>query len=125
MKRGDSRFNTVFAQAVQEGLDSIGPSISDAVLFYLQRAEAVRSDRSFADPEAFDDGLKKIFGYGAKVIEKRILEMLYVKLEAPRKIGGDFRFSEEVRKAQKFISSAEDPITEKPQRNHREALVKA
>ena len=125
MKRGQSRFNTVLAQAVQEGLDSIGPSISDAVLFHLQRTDAVRSDRSFVDPEAFDDGLKKIFGYGAKVIEKRILEVLYVKLEAPRKIGGDFRFSEEVEKAQKLLGSTEILITENPKQNHRQSLVKA
>ena len=111
MKRGQSRFNAVLAQAVQEGLDSIGPSISEAVLFHLQRTSAIRSDRHFVDPEAFEDGLKNIFGYGAKVIEKRILEVLYVKLEAPRKIGGDFRFSEEVKKAQKLVSSTEILIT--------------
>lgn len=77
------------------------------------------------DPEAFDDGLKRIFGYGAKVIEKRILEVLYLKLEAPRKIGGDFRFSEEVKKAQKLLGSTEIVMKKNTQRNYREALVKA
>lgn len=105
----------VLAQAVQEGLDSIGPSISDAVLFHLQRSDAIRVDQHFIDPEAFDDGLKKIFGYGAKVIEKRILEVLYLKLEAPRKIRDDFRFSEEVKKAQKLRGSTEMLIPESSQ----------
>ncbi len=125
MKRGQSKFNTVLAQAVREGLDSIGPSISDAVLFHLQRTEAVCSDRYFVDLEAFDDGLKKIFGYGAQVIEKRILEVLYVKLEAPRKIGGGFRFPEEVKKAQKLADSTGIPTTKNLNRNREEAVVKA
>lgn len=125
MKRGQSKFNTVLAQAVREGLDSIGPSISDAVLFHLQRTEAVCFDTYFVDIEAFDDGLKRIFGYGAQVIEKRILEVLYVKLEAPRKIGGSFRFPEEVKKAQKLAGSTEIPTTKNLHRNRAEAVVKA
>ena len=125
MKRRQSKFNTVLAQAVREGLDSIGPSISDAVLFHLQRTEAVCFDRYFVDIEAFDDGLKKIFGYGAQVIEKRILEVLYVKLEAPRKIGGCFRFPEEVKKAQKLAGPTGIPTPKNLHRNRAEAVVKA
>jgi len=125
LKPGESKFNMVLVQAVQEGLDSIGPSISDAVLFHLQRTDAIRCGPSLVDPEAFDDGLTRIFGYGAKIIEKRILEVLYEKLEAPRKIKGDFRFSEEVKKAQKLVGSTEMLRTESPQRNNRETLVKA
>jgi len=125
LKRRQSEFNTVLVQAVQEGLDSIGPSISDAVLFHLQRIEAISSNRSLLDPEAFDDGLNRLFGYGAKIIEKRILEVLYGKLEAPRKIQGDFRFPEEVKKAQKLLSSTEMLPAGSPQRNYRETLIKA
>lgn len=90
-------------EAVQDGLNSISPSVSCAVLFYLEKAEAISCDQHFIDPEAFDDGLKKIFGFGAKVIEKKILESLYVKLEAPRRIGDSFEFTEEVKKAQKLM----------------------
>jgi len=109
------KFNAVLVQAVQEGLDSIGPSISDAILFHLQRTNAICSNPSLIDPEAFDDGLKRIFGYGAKLIEKRILEVLYEKLEAPQKIMGDFRFPEEVKKAQKLLGSTEILITKNSQ----------
>jgi len=124
LKRRQSKFNTVLVQAVQEGLDSIGPSISDAVLFHLQRTDAISSNPPLVDPEAFDDGLNKIFGYGAKIIEKRILEVLYEKLEAPRKIQGDFRFPEEVRQAQKLLGSLEMLPAEDLQQNHRETPIK-
>jgi hypothetical protein len=105
LKEGSLSFNAVLVQAVQEGLDSMGPCISDAVLIHLQKVDAVRFHQQSIDAEAFDDGLKKIFGYGAKLIEKRILELLYRKLETPRKIRDDFTFSEEVKKAQELRSS--------------------
>ena len=109
------KFNSVLVQAVHEGLDSIGPSLSDAVLFHLQWTNAIRSSPSLIDPEAFDDGLKRLFGYGARVIERRILELLYEKLEAPREIKVDFKFSEEVEKAQKLLGSMGILITKNPQ----------
>ena len=105
LKEGSPCFNAVLVQAVQEGLDNIGPCISEAVLVHLQNVDAFHSHEQSIDPEALDCGLKKIFGYGAKLIEKRILEVLYRKLENPRKIGDDFTFSEEVKKAQKIRSS--------------------
>lgn len=105
----------VLVEAVQEGLSSISPSISSVVLFYLQRVDAIRCDQHFIDPEAFADGLDKIFGCGAKVIERKILEFLYVKLEAPQKIGDRFEFTEEVKKAQKLLGFTDLLSAETPQ----------
>jgi hypothetical protein len=102
MLRGQPKFNVALVEAVHEGLNSISPSISDTVLFHLQRVNAICIDQNFVDAEMFDDGLKKLFGFGAVVIERKILEFLYVKLDAPRKIADSFEFSEEVAKAQKL-----------------------
>jgi len=100
------KFNALLVAAIQEGLNSIGPSISDIVLFYLRRNNSIRSDQPSIDPEAFDDGLKEIFGFGAKVIERRILEVLYVKLDVNIQLGEDFEFTEEVRKAHKLLNAS-------------------
>lgn len=90
----------------------MGPCISDAVLVHLQKVDAIHFHRESIDTEAFDVGLKKIFGYGAILIEKRILELLYRKLETPWKIGDDFTFSEEVKKAQKLRRSTAIVVAE-------------
>ncbi len=103
------KFNAFLVAAIQEGLDSIGPSISDIVLFHLQRNDSIRFDQPSVDPEAFDDSLKKIFGFGAKVIERRILEVLYVKLDVNIQLSEDFEFSDEVRKAHKLLH-ASNPV---------------
>lgn len=75
------------------------------MFFYLKKNASIQSDQYIDDPEAFEEGLRKLFGFGAKVIEKRILEVLYVKLDAPQKIEDSFKFIDEVRKAQLLLDS--------------------
>ena len=102
----------VLTEAVQEGLSSVSPSISELVFCYLQKNASVQSNQHAVEPEVFEKCLKSIFGFGAKVIEKRILEALYVKLEVQRKIVDDFKFAEEVKNAQKLSKSAELEVLE-------------
>jgi hypothetical protein len=104
VKKGQSRFDIVLVEAVQEGLDSISPSVSNVVLFHLRKQSSIPCDEQCIDPEALDCGLRQIFGCGATVIEKKILEQLYQKLEAPHRVDGDFRFAEEVKKAKRRSS---------------------
>lgn len=106
------KFNAFLVAAIQEGLNSIGPSISDIVLFHLQRSNSIRFDQLSVDPEALDDGLKKIFGFGARVIERRILEVLYVKLDVNIQLSEDFEFTEEVRKAHKLLNASNPVMVE-------------
>jgi hypothetical protein len=112
MRQRQFKFDLILAEAAQEGLKSISPSVPSVVIFYLKRNKSIRSNECIDDPEAFEEGLKKIFGFGAKVIEKKILEILYVKLELPRKIENDFKFSEEVKKAQTLLDHSDLEIAE-------------
>jgi hypothetical protein len=112
MKQRQPKFDLILAEAVQEGLKSISPSVSSVVIFYLKRNKSIRSNEYIDDPQAFEEGLRKIFGFGAKVIEKKILEILYVKLELPRNIETDFQFSEEVKKAQKLLDHSDLVVAE-------------
>jgi hypothetical protein len=107
LKQKQPRFNTVLTEAVHEGLDSIGPSITDAVLFYMKKKAAIQLDRHDLDPVVFDGCLKGLFGWGAEIVEKKILECLYLKLEVRIKIGSGFVFADEVKKARKFLDSSD------------------
>jgi len=112
LKQKPPRFSTVLTEAVQEGLDSIGPSISDAMLFYIQKKAGVQLDQYDLDPEVFDDCLKAIFGWGAEIVEKKILECLYLKLEVKIKVKTGFVFIDEVKRARKLLDSSDLPIGE-------------
>jgi len=112
LKQRQPRFNTVLAEAVQEGLNSIGPSITDAVLFYMKKKAAIQLDRHDLDPEIFDGCLRGIFGWGAEIVEKKILECLYLKLEVQIKIESGFVFADEVKRARRLLDSSDLLIAE-------------
>lgn len=99
------KFYVVLTEAVHEGLRNISPFIVPVALSYMNKKASVRSDNYIDDPEAFDDCLKEIFGFGAKVIEKLILEALYGKLQSSKEVKNDFNFVEEVKNAQKFFDA--------------------
>lgn len=103
---------------MHEGLDSIGPSIADAVLFYMNKKAEIQLDRHDLDPEVFDGCLKGLFGWGAEIVEKRILECLYLRLEVRTKLERGFVFADEVKKARKLLDSsyqlAAEPTAMKP-----------
>jgi hypothetical protein len=96
----------ILTEAVHEGLSSICPSIPSVVFFCLRKDGSIQSDNMVRDPGAFEESLNKIFGFGAKIIEKKILEVLYIKLQAPKEIRGSFKFIEEVKNAQKLLHPA-------------------
>jgi len=112
LKERKLEFDTVLTEAVHEGLDSIGPSITDAVLFYMKKKAAIQLDSHDIDPEVFDGCLKGLFGWGAEIVEKKILECLYLRLEVRIKIARGFIFADEVKKAKKLIGSPRRLITE-------------
>ena len=112
MKERGTKFGTALTEAVQEGLDSIGPSITEAVLFYMKKKAAIQLDNHNLDPETFDVCLKGLFGWGAEIVEKRILECLYLKLEVRIKIERGFVFADEVKKARKLSGSSRRLIVE-------------
>ena len=112
MEQRQPEFYVLLAEAIHEGLSSISPSIPPVVFLYLKKNASIQSNQYVDDPQAFDEGLKKIFGFGAKVIEQKILEVLYRKLQVPREIKDDFKFVEEVKKAQKLLNSTDLVVAE-------------
>lgn len=109
MKRIERSFSVALTEAINEGLCDICPSIRSAVLFYLEKNGSIQSDKSITNLEAFEEGLNNLFGFGARVIERKILEVLYIKLQTPKEIKDDFEFIEEVENALKLVDAGSFP----------------
>ena len=106
-KQDDSGFNMMLFHALYKGLNNIGTSIPPAILSYLKKEGSVGPDQTVNDPKALDRDLQKIFGFGAKVVEKKILEVLNEELRISTGIEDNFNFAEKVLKIQKKYSSIE------------------
>ncbi len=118
MKHQDP-LNAILVEALREGLSSVCGSAGSAVIFFLENNGSIKSKTKIGSVESFSEGLESIFGFGSKVIEKRILEVLYLKLQlsGKREAPSDFDFVTEVEKAFKLSMQGN-----KPTRIHRSKL---
>jgi len=66
--------------AVDEGLLMLGESAKNAMYFHLEKIVSLKRDGIPDNLEAFTEGLEKIFGAGAQVIEKAIMKSLCRRL---------------------------------------------
>ena len=91
-----------------EGLSWVSSVVASVIDMYIQTAShkmptqdveiGLRKERlSIQDCENPEKGLEKAFGFGAKVVELRILKILHSKLGVNKKIEAGFIFRDEVR----------------------------
>jgi hypothetical protein len=103
MEEKAKNFDEIFIEAVDEGLKVLGESGKQMIFFYLEKGFSVKKHEIPEKPEAFAQGLEKIFKAGALVIEKLIVENLYSKLGLEYENKQNFSFEEYVKKAKETI----------------------
>ena len=75
-----SLFKEALFEAVDEGLLTLGESGKEAIYFHLQNLCSLKRGDVPDRTEIFVEGIRKIFGVGAEVIERSIVKSLYRKL---------------------------------------------
>jgi len=100
----ETDFEKALSQAINEGLGSISTIVAPVLRSYLDNAVIYEIGRmkkrsTIKDVRNLEKGLEKMFGFGAKVFEKKILESLYVRLSLKLVTPQDLTFSQAVKKA--------------------------
>jgi hypothetical protein len=100
-------FEEALAEAVYDELSLISNIVASALDICIQKATSVeiglrKTRLNMNDCEGLEKGLEKVFGFGAKVVECRILKALNAKLGVTKEIKQNFKFSEEVKAARKL-----------------------
>jgi hypothetical protein len=80
MSEKEKDFEKLFMEAVDEGLETLGESGKHMIFFHLDRSYSIKKHEIPKKPEAFAEGLEKIFGAGASVLERLIVRSLCSKL---------------------------------------------
>lgn len=121
-------FEENLAEAVYEGLSWASSVITSIIDMYIQAASRGTSASnieiglrkaklSIHDCENLENALEKTFGFGAKVVECKILRILHSKLGISKAIEAGFSFSDEVRIAQELhISKLHAQNTQQPRK---------
>lgn len=92
------QLHSVLVDAVNEGLTIMCSSAASSIYFFLEQNGAIKSPLEIGNLKTFSDGLESIFGYGSKVIERKIIEVLCAKLQlpTPHQLPDEFELATEV-----------------------------
>jgi hypothetical protein len=106
----ESEFEKALSQAIGEGLTCISTIVAPVLRAYLDDAVSceigrMKSRSTVKDIRALEKGLEKMFGFSAKVFEKKILEALYAKLSLNMEPQQNISFLESVKKAKAMFDS--------------------
>jgi hypothetical protein len=107
---GEIDFERALSQAINEGLASISTIVAPVLRAYLNDAVVyeigrMKSRSSLKDVKNLERGLEKMFGFGARVFEKKILESLYTRLSLTVETRKTLSFSQAVKKAKEAFDS--------------------
>ena len=106
----ETDFEKALSQAINEGLGSISTIVAPVLRSYLDNAVIYEIGRmkkrsTIKDVRNLEKGLEKMFGFGAKVFEKKILESLYIRLSLKLETPRNLTFSQAVKKAKEAFDS--------------------
>jgi len=114
MEEKGKDFEKLFIEAVDEGLGTLGESGRHMIFFHLDRSYSIKRHEIPKRPEAFAQGLEKIFGAGASVLEKLIIKNLYSKLGLKYEDREDRPFADYI----KDVKKAEGAEAKEENRRH-------
>jgi len=95
--------------AIDEGmLLLLGENSRKAVYYHLEKDYSLERNEIPKKPEAFADGLKKIFGAGSAVIEKFVLVSFYSKLGLKFEEKKRYDFTDYIKNAKEKLGKGQD-----------------
>jgi hypothetical protein len=125
---GEIDFEKALSQAINEGLASISTIVAPVLRAYLDDAVFYEIGRmsmrsTMKDVRKLERGLEKMFGFGAKVFEKKILNSLYTRLSLKSENSQNLSFSQEVKKAKEAFDLRKHKSKKKTRGHRRIASV--
>ena len=74
------QFENLYDESVDEALSVLGPHITNLIKFYVNEKYSVKLNDTHCDPQAFTEALKSVIDGATRVIQRRMLRILYGKI---------------------------------------------
>lgn len=94
-------FASVYAEAVTEALSILGDKVAAVVSNYLDEKYSMHLTQTADNPKALSDALDIAIDGGKRVVERRILRLLYQKIGLPAPSAMTVDFEDKVYQARK------------------------
>jgi hypothetical protein len=80
-----NKFKEAYKQAVEEALLILGKNVSVVIKSYILEKYSIRLTDTADNPKALSDALEEVIDGGSKIVQRRILHLLYdrIGLELP------------------------------------------
>jgi hypothetical protein len=85
LAKTQNKFHEAYKQAVEDGLSILGKDIAIVINSYILERYSVRLTDTEDNPKALSDALEVVIDGGSRIIQRRILRVLYnrIGLELP------------------------------------------
>lgn len=117
-------FTKILKDAVDHGLLVLGPSARKAIYFHLEKNYSITKDQIPENIEAFTESLARMFGAGAQVIERLILEDLQTQLGLKIEESRDSNFLNCLDKAREMYEDKTETQTQPMSRPQLQSALK-
>jgi hypothetical protein len=94
-------FEEIYGQAIAESLSILGQHIASIIVLYVNEKHSIRLSETFENPKALTEALKSSLDGGTRIIQRRILRLLYYKLGIEPQFALTINFEEKVIEAKK------------------------
>lgn len=74
------QFENLYDESINEALSVLGPHIANLIKFYVNEKYSVKLNDTYRDPRALTEALKSIIDGATRVIQRRMLRILYGKI---------------------------------------------
>jgi uncharacterized protein (DUF1778 family) len=74
-------FAEVYEESVKEALSMLGQHMARVIILYVNEKYSIRLVDTLDNPKALTEALKSSLDGGTKIIQRRILRILYEKME--------------------------------------------
>jgi hypothetical protein len=98
-------FASIYAEAVTEALSILGDNVAPVVTNYLDEKYSIHLTETADNPKALSEALDAAIDGGKRIVERRILRILYQKIGLSAPSSMTVNFDDKIRQARKDFES--------------------
>jgi hypothetical protein len=99
----NKEFVKLYGESINEALLVLGPHIAGIINIYVNEKYSIQLTDTYNNPQELTNTLRYIIDGGTRVIQRRILRILYEKMEIEPKFVISSNFEERILEAKKIF----------------------
>jgi hypothetical protein len=96
-----NEFRIAYEQAVAEALKILGQPVASIIMLYVKEKYSIRLGETSDNPKVLTDALQSTLDGGTRIIQRRVLRLLYNKIGIEPSFAITINFEEKVLSAKK------------------------